>query len=178
MDDLQKKKKSEGPLKSGSKSPKRFSGAKARTFRKSHLKLGASRNMEMSRQSQMTSSVGSQQPSPETQIQNFEAAINEWIDSLEVQVNGIENKIYERAYKEDLAALEIKMASFEKDVEDKLQGCQEAISATEKLANRFADDSMAGQEEIRTTLQQQDFRISEIFTYISQADDESLRHVG
>ena len=48
-----------------------------------------------------------------------------------------------------------------------------AIGA-EKLANRLVDDALAAQESMREQVNQHEFRITEIFSYIAQSDEESL----
>ena len=44
----------------------------------------------------------------------------------------------------------------------------------EQLATRLADDAMAGLEELRNQVTEQEFRISELFSYIGQTDPEEL----
>ena len=98
--------------------------------------------------------------------------MNEWLEKMEVQINEMEERIEERACKDELAAFEIRLRRLDEEMQQKIEAANQVAQGAEKLATRLADDSLAGQEDIRQQIQQQEFRITEILTCIAQSDQE------
>lgn len=65
--------------------------------------------------------------------------MNEWMGKIEVQINGIEDKVY------DKKSVDKRM----KNLEAMVDKAKTIAISSEKLANRLVDDVMAGQEEIQ-----------------------------
>ena len=70
---------------------------------------------------------------------DLEEAMNDWMRKIELQINGVEDKIYSKKEIEKRI----------KNVEDQVSQAKTVASSSEKLANRLVDDVMAGQEEIQ-----------------------------
>ena len=84
----------------------------------------------------------------------------------------MEEKIHERGYKDDITALEMRFRRLDEETKQKVETAKQVAQGAEKLATRLADDALAGQEDIRQQVQQQEFRITEILTCIAQSDQE------
>ena len=65
-------------------------------------------------------------------------------------------------HKADLISFDSRL----KKLDDEFQGVKMVGKGAEQLATRLADDAMAGLEELRNQVTEQEFRISELFSYI------------
>jgi len=70
----------------------------------------------------------------------------------------------------------MKVNRLDSEVQSRFTSLEEMVQANEKLASRLADDSITGQEELRKLFQQQEFRITEIFSYIQQGEEEGIEN--
>jgi len=61
----------------------------------------------------------------------------------------MEDKIYERAYKDDVTALEVRFKRLDEETKQKIESTKSISQGAERLATRLADDALAGQEDLR-----------------------------
>jgi hypothetical protein len=95
------------------------------------------------------------------------------MDKIENQVNVIEDLVYNRAHKQDITALEKRLVDNEGELANQIANIKNVAQGAEQLANRMVDDALAGQEELMKQIQTHEFRISEIYSYIAESEEES-----
>ena len=61
----------------------------------------------------------------------------------------MEDQIHERAYKDDVTALEVRFKRLDEETKQKLESAKSISQGAERLATRLADDALAGQEDLR-----------------------------
>ena len=59
------------------------------------------------------------------------------------------------------------------DLEEEVRQAKNMAVGAEKLASRFADDALAGQEQLASQMQQQDIRLNEVLAHLAQSETES-----
>lgn len=103
--------------------------------------------------------------------EEVQRALNDWMDKIEQQVNSIEEIVYKN--------ITTKTEEGKKsDLYHQINSAKQIAIGAEQLANRLTDDALAGQEELRRQIQEMDFKINEIFSFMGESEEGRSQNNG